>query len=227
MTKTETGRIQHVENEVVALSGRMDGFETQLDGVKSDIGMLADSQREGNRQLNILVNRTGGMEATKGMVPMGQIFTVVSIIIAMLVLGQKTLWDYDQGVDEKFEKVIALENEKMLRFWDDIEENTADVKKVDERVRLIESTRFTDSDAAKQDTRINDLEKELAAVKEELARRSAVLEHLAKDIDAHTGLEGHPHKQTFGLDHLQQEVERIQQEQLRRSERVYSRPVGE
>lgn len=103
MTSSEKGRIDQAEQAIVGLSGRMDGFDTRLEVVEADTS-------ETKKGVQILLSRTGGMEATRGMIPVGSLLAVIAIILTLVGIGLKLQFDAEQKHNAKIDKVVELED---------------------------------------------------------------------------------------------------------------------
>ena len=241
MTSNEGQRIDKAEQAIVGLSGRMDGFDNRLTKVE-------ETGSETNEIAHKLLARQGGYEATRGMIPIQYIWAALGLMVSLTSVGLKMLWDSESKVDTKIENSIALEDkrhdvvdQRLERLVDAIEHlheteradiialrNEYDLKikdlekrvvanaTLEERIRAMETNRFTKEEGIV-------LREEQAAIKEELARRSTMLERLVHDLDEHTSELDHPFKQTVELQHLRDVLNKIQEEQAKRSERVYGK----
>ena len=82
MTATEKNRIDHLERGFVGLSGEVKSLDARMTG-------LEERQDEANRGIQTLLNRQGGYEATKGMVPVDNIKWAMVFFVALAGLGLK------------------------------------------------------------------------------------------------------------------------------------------
>jgi len=227
MNKSEDGRIHQAEQAIVGLSGRMDGFENQLTGINAKVEDSIAAQKETNRGLQVLLGRTGGMEATKGMLPVAHILTAVGIFIALSGLGMKLLFDHDQKIDAKLTTVVALEdkrhelveeryeriNEKIgfIREIADLKhealhvhvtENDKKVANIVEELHGIQQTRFDGSRGLEHLNRITALEEHLARLEEK--------HHFTwEEIKDHEDEADHPIRQTYELENLKERVDEM------------------
>ena len=205
MNQDDRNRIGKVENELTGLSTRMDGFEGQLGHMNSELGDIKTSHIEMNRNLNVLVNRTGGMEATRGMVPVSHILTACALFVALTSLGLKLLHDHKMTQDTKMGQVVDLENSRHLlvesqrqHVMDEIAELDEAAKDIDSRVHTIETDRFNSEQGL-------DLLNRISALEVEIAKRGPLIEQML----AHINELDHPYRQTATNEHQEERLREI------------------
>ncbi len=103
MNAAEKNRIDQAEQAIVGLSGRMDGFDARLEAVEADTS-------ETKKGVQVLLARTGGMEATRGMVPVTSILAAGALLLTLVGIGLKIQYDSEAKHDAKIQTIIDLQN---------------------------------------------------------------------------------------------------------------------
>ena len=143
MTATEKNRIDHLERGFVGLSGEVKSLDARMTG-------LEERQDEANRGIQTLLNRQGGYEATKGMVPVDNIKWAMVFFVALAGLGLKLLQDHKVSQDQKLETVVKLEDARhqlvmaqRAHLVDEVKELDTWTEELRERIRNLENSSFT------------------------------------------------------------------------------------
>lgn len=118
MTSGENRRIDDAEKAIVGLSGRMDGVETRLGHVEKAVG-------EGNEGIQRLLNRQGGYEATRDMIPVKHIWAALALFASLIGVGLTMLMLYTNNITKEI-----VEDRKDI---------TAVNAKVDTQVELLDT----------------------------------------------------------------------------------------
>ena len=180
--KGETDRIDKAEQAIVGLSGRMDGFDNRMHSVEQDTS-------ETKRGVNLLLQRTGGIEAQKGMVPIGQIWSAIGAMLTILTIGLAVLWNYDGQVDTKLSKVVELENARHKTVNVQVEHLNNNME-ADNLREISDKQHFEDIQIA-------------------IAQLEVKVDFALKEIGHHTNEKDHPLLQTKGLENLQKQFDHL------------------
>ena len=192
--RQETDRIDKAEQAIVGLSGRMDGFDTRLSAVEADTS-------ETKRGVHVLLQRTGGIEAQKGMIPIGQVWSAIGVILTMLTIGLGVLWNYDGRVEARIDNVVKAENSRHERV--DMEMSL--IREILElKIRSLEGHVQANED------RLDRKREMIAEIDETLARLEEKHEFTWEEIKDHEDEEDHPLRQTQDLKNLKERIDRME-----------------
>lgn len=88
---SETIRLDRVETDVGSLSERLGRTETELRAIDVSVSEMRESVNKNNNLLQQLLNRTGGIEAAKGMIPVTYVTWGVGLMVSLMGVGLTTL----------------------------------------------------------------------------------------------------------------------------------------
>lgn len=186
MTNNESHRIDKVEQNIVGLSGRIDGVEGRLTNVEGGLQQANDGLNQANAGINQLLNKTGGMEAQRGMVPISHIWSFIGAFLTIIGIGLTVLWNYDGRVDEKIKS-----SEKTI---------TSQIELSREKINSLKVHVLENDNKI---SHIVGLEKAVAALEQKLNITWG-------EFKAHTAEQDHPLRQTESIKALLYRMERLE-----------------
>lgn len=137
MSRSEKSRLDHIDHQTIALSGRMDGFESRLINVEH-------TGAETNEIAHKLLARQGGYEATRGMIPSATIWQGLAFFLALTGFCAKLLWDQEAKIDAKLNNVVNGEDArhslvlaKIDHLRDDADEFEFLQKRILEKIEIL------------------------------------------------------------------------------------------
>jgi hypothetical protein len=180
MNMDEGDRIGQAEIAITGLSGRVDGLDAKMATLGNELVDTKHAVDRCNDGISMLLQRTGGIEANKGMVPMTYIWSALASFIALLSISMTALSFTNSAVrsdiadsyekteirldgGDQFQKMKHDHEREVLTLMisalrDDADENTVDITDHENRILHIEKTRSTADQFADLVNRISDLE---------------------------------------------------------------------
>jgi hypothetical protein len=157
LTAPEKDRIDRAEQAIVGLSGRMDGVESRLSGVENAVTKTNDG-------VQILLSRTGTLEASRGTVPVQTLLAALALFLTLVGIGLKFLSDLETKVDTRITNVVRQE---------DLQHALSSAKLSAVRDQVFHQLEVLDSRAEKGEDSIGDLNGTLTDLGRDVAVLSA------------------------------------------------------